>query len=234
MILEEETFEKFGYYPRDLKAKSNKKILATCDDCGKVRITSKKDYYSLCRSCGRKGERSSSWKGGKVKRICQSCGKVFPVKPSEIKDGNGRFCSLRCSRMSQKFPKHHTKPELIFETICKKYNLPYKYTGDGSFGISKNPGINPDFVEVNGKKIAIEIFSYWHDPLRRLGKVRYSHTLKGRKKILRKYGWTLVVFWQEDLEGEKPEQFVLRELRKEKIVAEAINGKESECFLSMH
>ena len=93
---------------------------------------------------------------------------------------------LREARKLQKhFPKHHTKPEVIFEEICKKYNLSFKYTGDGSFWIGKNPSINPDFVECNGKKIAVEIFSYWHDPLRRFGKVPYSGTYEGRKAILK-------------------------------------------------
>ena len=38
MILEEETYRKFGYYPGDLKPKSNKKVLAMCDECEKVRV----------------------------------------------------------------------------------------------------------------------------------------------------------------------------------------------------
>ncbi|MBE9594203.1 MAG: hypothetical protein IMF19_12095 [Proteobacteria bacterium] len=37
MIDEEATFEKFGYNVRDLAPKSNKKIIAVCDDCGKIR-----------------------------------------------------------------------------------------------------------------------------------------------------------------------------------------------------
>jgi hypothetical protein len=53
MILEEATHEAFGYYARDLKHKSNKPIIATCDECGKVRITSKNAYCELCLSCCR-------------------------------------------------------------------------------------------------------------------------------------------------------------------------------------
>ena len=275
MILEEETHIAFGYYPSDLKPKSFKKILAACDDCGKVREIRKAHYTSLCRSCvkkgvrnpsygkdmkgeknpnwkgglveciceacgkefevfpskikegggsfcslscARKGENHPNWKGGLVKRICECCGKEFEVFLCRIKEGRGRFCSYSCARKKQKISKHHTKPELIFDEISKKNNLPYKYTGDGSFWIGKNPAINPDFVECNGKKIAIEIFSYWHDPLKRLGKVRYSATYEGRKKILKEYGWKLVVFWQEDLEREDAEAFVLSELKKAKAI----------------
>ena len=130
---------------------------------------------------------------------------------------------MRKARKHQIFSTHHTKPERIFEAFCKKYNLPFKYTGDGSFWIGKNPSVNPDFVECDGKKIAIEIFSYWHDPLKRHCKVRYGQTYEGRKNILKKYGWKLVVFWQEDLEREDAEQFVLNTLKKNMINNELAN-----------
>ena len=55
-ILEEETYKKFGYYPSDLSLYSGKKILATCDDCGKIRETSKHSYRSLCLSCANQTE----------------------------------------------------------------------------------------------------------------------------------------------------------------------------------
>ena len=264
MILEEETYEKFGYYPRDLKFKSGKKILAACDECGKIRITSKNAYCALCKSCVRTGERSEKyvpkikrvcqecgknfkihqsridrgdgrfcsivcankwhsknyrgknnprWKGGKVKRICEECGSTFFATRATIRKGYGHCCSLSCAGKKKRRIHHakptKTKPERIFEEICKKHTLPFKYTGDSAFWIGKNPSINPDFVECNGKKIAIEIFSYWHDPLKRHCKVRYAATFEGRKKILKKYGWKLVVFWQEDLERKDAERFVL-------------------------
>jgi len=139
------------------------------------------------------------------------------VIPARIKRGGGKFCSPSCARKGKKIPKHHTKPELIFEKICTENDLPFKYTGDGSFWIGKNPAVNPDFVECNGKKLAVEIFSYWHDPIRRIGHVRFAASYEGRKKILKKYGWKLVVFWQEDLERIDAEQFVLNFLKKEGV-----------------
>lgn len=56
MILEQETHEAFGYYPSDLSHGSHKKIIAVCDGCGIVRVTSKNRYHSLCKSCVRKGK----------------------------------------------------------------------------------------------------------------------------------------------------------------------------------
>lgn len=59
MILEEETFQKFGYYPRNLKSKSNKRILVTCDKCNKIRELRKEDYRNLCKFCVNKGKHRS-------------------------------------------------------------------------------------------------------------------------------------------------------------------------------
>ena len=54
LILEEETFEKFGYYPKDVTVRQQKPILVTCGVCGKVRTIIKRGqhYDLLCRSCG--------------------------------------------------------------------------------------------------------------------------------------------------------------------------------------
>ena len=62
MILEEETYERFGYYPSELPPKSHKPILTKCDCCWKERIRQKAFYYPLCYSCAKKGERNP-WYG---------------------------------------------------------------------------------------------------------------------------------------------------------------------------
>jgi len=122
---------------------------------------------------------------------------------------------IRTARQHQHFPKHHTKPELIFEEICRRNSLPYKYTGDGSFWIGRNPAVNPDFVECNGKKIAVEIFGdYWHSPLLN-PHLKEDRTLPYRKNALKRYGWKLIVFWESDLKRGDTEEFVLNRLEKE-------------------
>lgn len=76
--------------------------------------------------------------------------------------------------------------------IIIKYGLPYKYTGDGSFIIGR---LNPDFVNVNGEKIAIEVFGgHWHQ--NKKGPLR---TEEGRRAILKEYGWKLIVIWGDEL-----------------------------------
>lgn len=195
-----------------------------CKECGKKFETKisriknnrgkfcSRECYTKWKSKNSGGKNNPSWRGGKIKRICEVCGRNFEVTPYVIKVGEGKYCSVMCSRKRRKMPKHHTKPECIFEQICKNNNLPFKYTGDGTFWIGKNPSVNPDFIECNSKKIAVEIFSYWHDPLRRFGKVPYSGTYEGRKKILKEYGWQLVVFWDTDLLRKDAETFILSQL----------------------
>jgi len=313
MILEEETFEKFGYYPSDLSHGSHKEILVSCDICGDIRIVTQWNYFKsktkfcrscalkashpnfkgsnhprwgqriyrceqcgriidrcrkhierkkhrfcsvkcrgewqrkgiirICQYCGKeiyiersrirndygnfcstecmgkwqskylKGENNPNWKGGEIKKICPVCGKEFYTKssPSRIKTGRGKYCSVLCRRKAQRMPKHHTKPELIFEQICKNNNLPFKYTGNGIFWIHN---INPDFVDCNGKKIAVEVFGdYWHSPLLNY-KLKEDRTLSYRKKTLKKYGWKLIVFWESDLLRKDVEAFVLNTIKK--------------------
>lgn len=123
----------------------------------------------------------------------------------------------REDRKHQRFPAHHTKPELLFEGFCKKDTLPFRYTGDSSFWIGKGKDvINPDFVHLT-KKIVVEIFSWFHDELRNQH-VQLKGRYGTRKKIYKKYGWKMIVFWQEDLEREDVEEYVLSVLRKEKAI----------------
>ena len=58
MILEEETYEKFGYYPSELTPQSGKKIVVQCDDRKEAREIVKYAYRALCKHCSAKGERN--------------------------------------------------------------------------------------------------------------------------------------------------------------------------------
>lgn len=247
MILEEETYEKFGYYPRDLKPYSTKLILAACDECEKIRIYGKRDYHSLCKSCVKKGarhplwgkhhsektkqkicgENNPRWKGGKVKRMCEGCGTVFEVDPAVVRYGNGKFCSHSCtikatrlkSRLKSQSKK--TRPEIIFETICKKYNLPFKYTGDGTIWIGGKgeKRLNPDFTETNNKKICVEVMGvYWHSPLLLNQNLREDALLSFRERHYKKHKWQPIFIWDTDLLRKNAEQFILSEIQKQEIM----------------
>ena len=194
------------------------KIERICKQCGKkFKVFPAKIKIGRGKFCSSKCYFKAQ--GGRTNRICKYCNNAFSVDNNVVKKGRGNYCSVSCARRAQKIPKHHMKPEMIFESFCAKDTLPFRYTGDGSFWIHN---INPDFVECNGKKVAVEIFGdYWHSPLLR-SNIPYERTYKGRKEILKKYGWKLIILWESDLKRSDAEQFVLNKLRRNEIVFERI------------
>jgi len=104
-----------------------------------------------------------------------------------------------------------TSLERMFNALIDKYSLPYKYVGDGSFIIG---GLNPDYVNVNGEKIAIEIFGeYWHKRDK-----EYRRSEAGRRQILRDFGWHLIVIWGNELKT-LSEEAILQKISREEYHA---------------
>lgn len=81
-----------------------------------------------------------------------------------------------------------TSLEKKFQEIINKLNLPYKYVGDGSFTIGN---YNPDFININGRKIAIEVYAKFYKQMN-------GRNIEGwkskRKKIFNNYGWKIIFF----------------------------------------
>lgn len=96
-----------------------------------------------------------------------------------------------------------TSLEKKFQEIAEKNGLPYKFVGDGSFMIGRK---NPDFINTNGEKIAIEVFSLYY-------KLRHAKTLEEwkdeRQKVFGEYGWQIIFFDAMQVN----EANILRELR---------------------
>ena len=71
--------------------------------------------------------------------------------------------------------------------------------------------INPDFVESNGRKIAIEVFGdYYHNPLLKKG-LKWSRTQPGREEIFKKYGWKSLILWEHEIK--KGEEHILERIK---------------------
>jgi len=103
--------------------------------------------------------------------------------------------------------KKPTRPERQLIKLIKKYNLPFKYTGDGSFSIC---GFNPDFVNSNGAKTVIEVFGdYWHSEK----KVRsWKETELGRIMAYNSFGFKCIILWEKEL-NTLPEKLILERIR---------------------
>ncbi len=78
--------------------------------------------------------------------------------------------------------KRPTSLEKQMIDIIKRNNLPYKYTGNGSFLIGFK---NPDFININGEKKLIEVGNVFH---------HQGNYIKERSEHFAKYGWKSLIF----------------------------------------
>ena len=98
---------------------------------------------------------------------------------------------LRTKEVIRKALRRHptSSLELKFQKIIDKFNLPYKYVGDGKFFIGKK---NPDFVHKNTKKIAIEVYARIHkEKMRNMTITKWKSE---RKNYFSGYGWKTIFF----------------------------------------
>jgi len=93
MILEQLTYNSFGYYPKDLKPYSRKKVIACCEDCGKVKVVKIYRANSKCKSCANKGINNPNY-GKKAsnetrKKMSKAHkGRVSPMKGRTMSEEN--------------------------------------------------------------------------------------------------------------------------------------------------
>lgn len=71
--------------------------------------------------------------------------------------------------------------------IIRQNKFPYKFVGNGEFFIERK---NPDFINTNGKKIAIETYYKRHkEQIRNMTEDQWK---KERAEIFAKYGWKII------------------------------------------
>lgn len=142
-----------------------------------------------------KGGYTTRKKGTAKILICKMCGKNFNKE-----DLKAKYCSRKCwiqSRIGVPRSKETIRkslrrrkmsyPEIKLQTIINKYKLPYKFVGDGKFFIERK---NPDFININGEKKAIEVYSKTQkDEFRNGGFEGWS---RERRAIFAKYGWEII------------------------------------------
>jgi len=82
------------------------------------------------------GKDSSHWQGGKIKRGCIICGKIFYVDKNIVLKGNGRFCSLSCAG-KRDYGHHPFAPQKeLYCVVCGKtfYDYVSRLTKDKTRG----------------------------------------------------------------------------------------------------
>lgn len=92
-----------------------------------------------------------------------------------------------------------TLPERRLIEIIEENKLPYKYVGNGSFMIES---LNPDFINIDGKKHIIEVFGrIWHDTL--LRDKDWKRSELGRVMVYNSYGFKTLIIWDDEMDNKK-------------------------------
>lgn|GEM_PF-2965884 len=93
-----------------------------------------------------------------------------------------------------------TTLEKSLQAIIDHYKLPYKYVGDGYTFIA---GRCPDFFNIDGQKVVVEVFSrWWHDPLKNK-RVKPQHTEAATLAHYAQYGFKCIIIWEEELSNKE-------------------------------
>lgn len=101
--------------------------------------------------------------------------------------------NIRAQKMALAVHRKPNKPELAVQIVLDSlFPSDWKYVGDGQVIID---GLNPDFINVNGKKLIIEVFGdYWHGERVTV----YHRTEKGRIEAYQKYGYRTLIVWERE------------------------------------
>ncbi len=84
------------------------------------------------------------------------------------------------------------KPESkLLDFLALHHPKEWKYVGDGSVVFGSK---NPDFINVNGKKLIIELFGdYWHR----------NDSVRKRMAVFKPFGFRTLVVWERELKNQK-------------------------------
>ena len=178
-----ETGEKNHFYGKHLSLEHKKKM-------SELRTGSNNPFYGKVHSEAtkkrmiekRKGDKNANWKGGRIKILCEICGKEKNITQWEFNKNKHHFCSYRCLGIwNIKHMKHKdTSIELLIENEFKKQSIPYKKQMPIE-GIAVVDFLLPDkvIVQCDG--------TYWHSKEVNKGRDIAQDTILGFKgyKIFR-------------------------------------------------
>ena len=107
-----------------------------------------------------------------------------------------------------RYRKPNERELQLLSVLDKHFPGEWKYVGDNQFWLGK---YNPDFMNVNSKKLLIEVFGYhWHDPA-------FFPNRPSEEELIayyKKYGFDCLVFWEYDVYNEEEVVARVRELNE--------------------
>lgn len=82
----------------------------TCARCGKTyraynrqQAASRRFCSLACKRANHRGEGNPNWRGGKLKRHCESCGEPFEITPGALNHRTSVYCSIACKAKGTSF-----------------------------------------------------------------------------------------------------------------------------------
>ena len=189
------------YCGRECWSRREKKEIKICPVCKKKFeiYTNRKINKKFCsHSCANHISGIKHKKYLKIEKVCKWCGKKF----IGFSNPNSKFCSQKCNcnYMNRYYSFDERGPtsfEICIMNIIKKYNLPFIYVGDGKKWIGN---ANPDFVDIDNRKICIEVF-YSYYKIHDYGSVK--NFKKQRSKHFTKCGYKTIFIDENELKNEK-------------------------------
>lgn len=168
------------------------------EDRKKMGLGKKGNHYPKMSECKR-GKKASiktrikMSKAHKGKRLTEEHKRN--IKKNHAKYWKGKKMS---SEHIRKVLSHQGKSslEIKFENIIKQLGLPYKFVGNGEVMIARKV---PDFINSNGKKIAIEVFYRKHKEQFRNG---FEVWKADRARIFQENGWKIIFFDETQVNSE--------------------------------
>ena len=136
MIDENLTFIFYGYHSFDLRERSDKRIIAICDQCGKSRALHKKDYRSLCKQCVHLEKNLSKETKNKMSKSGKERFFTKKHKKNLSKSGKGRIVTEETRDKISKTLMGNTLSDLTKEKMStkRKGKLNSNWRGGLSFG----------------------------------------------------------------------------------------------------
>lgn len=173
-------------------------ITRICKKCGKAFLVKphivKRGHGIYCsHSCATSGETNPSFKGGKIKLVCEICHKEFYThKAWTKKPGTGRFCSRSCRGINRVIhsTRKNTTIEIMVEQELTRRGIVFKK----QYPIYQARTIPDFFIPPN-----ICVYcdgDYWHN--REEAVIRDSQ----QNITLRLMGNKVYRFWEKDIKAD--------------------------------
>lgn len=172
-------------------SEAGKKRAAPSDEARKrMSLASKGKCKSLEHSANIQKAQKKYWGENPKPPTSEKTRKLLSLKSKENWGNQEYVYKVMANRKFYNRQHEMNKPESkLFALLQDNWPGEWKYVGNGEVRLGRK---NPDFININGKKLIIEMFGdYWHR----------NHDPKDKENHYSKYGFKTLVIWEKELEN---------------------------------